>query len=279
MSENENENEQYLDEEYHFADEPELGESETVEAATTPASTSSSSQKSAPNFEAKIKDAQDFFKRNSPARNALVAVGIIIVLLLLYKFTSSLFSGNKDNVHITKAVQNQQMTPAVTVTPTPIMVMPNTASSNSDVKNKLSALEQSQTNMQSQFATINNQISSLNTNLNSLVDKVNQVTLQVAQLSATVQNQSHLILMLTEQAKPKPKLIKRVISNPIPVLKYYVQAVIPGRAWLIATNGSTLTVREGTILPGYGVVKLIDAIQGQVLTSSGQVIRFSQDDS
>jgi intracellular multiplication protein IcmG len=32
-------------------------------------------------------------------------------------------------------------------------------------------------------------------------------------------------------------------------------------------------------LPGYGTVKYIDASQGMVLTSSGRVIRFSQDDS
>ena len=58
-----------------------------------------------------------------------------------------------------------------------------------------------------------------------------------------------------------------------------MQAVIPGRAWLIANNGSTITVREGTPIPGYGIAKIIDPIKGRVMTSSGKEIRFSQDDS
>jgi intracellular multiplication protein IcmG len=61
--------------------------------------------------------------------------------------------------------------------------------------------------------------------------------------------------------------------------RYNIQAVIPGRAWLIATNGATLTVSQGTAIPGYGIVKLIDPVQGKVTTSSGQIIRFSQEDS
>ena len=60
---------------------------------------------------------------------------------------------------------------------------------------------------------------------------------------------------------------------------YYIQAVIPGRAWLIATNGSTLTVREGSTIPGYGIVRKIDPNLGKVFMSTGKVIRFSQLDS
>ncbi|MDP3705630.1 MAG: type IVB secretion system protein IcmG/DotF [Legionellaceae bacterium] len=271
----ENDNEQYLDDEYHFADEPEPSDSEKIEEVPS----SQGTPKKDPSLDTKIKDAQDFFKRNSPARNALIAVGIIIALLLLYKISSGFFSGSKDSTKIVKTQETRQIIPAATIEPTAPVTMTRPESVAPELTNKLSALEQTQANMQSQFATINNQITGLNTNLNSLAEKLNQVALHVAQLTATVENQSHLIMMVTERTKSRPKIIKQVISNPMPVLKYYVQAVIPGRAWLIATNGSTLTVREGTPLPGYGVVKIIDAMQGRVLTSSGQVIRFSQDDS
>ena len=60
---------------------------------------------------------------------------------------------------------------------------------------------------------------------------------------------------------------------------YYIQAVIPGRAWLVSSQGLTITVREGTSVPGYGIVKLIDPNQGRILTSSGRTITFSQQDS
>ncbi|MBA3536672.1 MAG: type IV secretion protein IcmG, partial [Tatlockia sp.] len=86
------------------------------------------------------------------------------------------------------------------------------------------------------------------------------------------------IVLLTEKAKPKP-VRRRLIVKSAPRLMYFIQAIIPGRAWLIATNGSTITVREGTRIAGWGVVKLIDPIQGRVLTSSGRIIRFSQRDS
>jgi len=33
------------------------------------------------------------------------------------------------------------------------------------------------------------------------------------------------------------------------------------------------------LIPGYGAVKLVDPAQGQVLTSTGKVIKFSQLDS
>jgi hypothetical protein len=38
-------------------------------------------------------------------------------------------------------------------------------------------------------------------------------------------------------------------------------------------------VRQGTQLTNYGEISYIDATKGQVLTSSGRTINFSQDDS
>jgi intracellular multiplication protein IcmG len=106
--------------------------------------------------------------------------------------------------------------------------------------------------------------------------ELNQV---ITQLNAKLETQSQVIERLTVRTAPKPPK-PRVLNGFLNQrLKYYVQAVIPGRAWLIATNGATLTVREGTLISGYGVVKLIDPTQGRVLTSSGRIIRFSQSDS
>ena len=80
--------------------------------------------------------------------------------------------------------------------------------------------------------------------------------------------------------RTQPKRVVHHINKPsAPPIHYYIQAVIPGRAWIIATNGSTLTVREGTNIAGYGIVRLIDPLDGRIVTSSGQIIRFSQEDS
>ena len=65
----------------------------------------------------------------------------------------------------------------------------------------------------------------------------------------------------------------------VPQIQCALQAIIAGRAWLVCSNGETLTVRQGTQVYNYGEVRYIDAISGQVLTSSGQTITFSQEDS
>ena len=102
------------------------------------------------------------------------------------------------------------------------------------------------------------------------------------QLNAKLDQQTQVIEgLLRHQAQKRapPKAMAKARGPVAKPMNYYVQAVIPGRAWLIATNGSTLTVRQGSSVRGYGVVQSIDAVQGRVNTSSGRVIRFSQDDS
>ena len=86
--------------------------------------------------------------------------------------------------------------------------------------------------------------------------------------------------MVSLKPKPKPVILKSVKRHKKGVvLRYAVKAVIPGRAWLLASNGSTLTVRRGTPIQGYGVVTGIDAVRGYVFTSYRKLIRFSQEDS
>jgi intracellular multiplication protein IcmG len=50
---------------------------------------------------------------------------------------------------------------------------------------------------------------------------------------------------------------------------YFVQAIIPGRAWLEDSQGQTITVANGDEVPGFGQVTNIDPQNGVVLTSSG----------
>ncbi|NNM58805.1 MAG: hypothetical protein HKM04_03220 [Legionellales bacterium] len=59
---------------------------------------------------------------------------------------------------------------------------------------------------------------------------------------------------------------------------YYVQAVIPGRAWLKSSNGQIITVTTGDAVPGYGTVETIDSQSGVVTTSTGTKIMFGIDE-
>ena len=53
-------------------------------------------------------------------------------------------------------------------------------------------------------------------------------------------------------------------AGPPPRIPYTVQAIIPGRAWLRAKNGDTVTVAEGDDIKGIGRVTKIDPYDGVV---------------
>ncbi|MCE0724783.1 type IVB secretion system protein IcmG/DotF [Legionella resiliens] len=229
-------------------------------------------------------------------RNALIAVGIIIFAMLMYQFIGGMFSKPTPAPKESEApapiaeippqpkevqpeippepIQQQPVVqqPIVQQTPPPVI------QESSALQQKVASIESSQQTVQSEVSSMNQQVSNINNNVNALnaqIAKLNQV---ISNLNNQVVKQSEVINVLIERTKPKP--VKRVIhiKPASPQIIYYINAVIPGRAWLIGTNGSTLTVREGSKIAGYGVVKLIDSMQGRVLTSSGRVIRFSQED-
>ena len=54
-----------------------------------------------------------------------------------------------------------------------------------------------------------------------------------------------------------------------------LRAIVPGRAWVEDDLGRSRTVKIGDKLPQYGFVKAIDSERGVVLTTSGKVITFS----
>ncbi|CEK11403.1 type IVB secretion system protein IcmG/DotF [Legionella hackeliae] len=222
-------------------------------------------------------------------RNALVAIVVIVVAMLAYKFLGPLFTKKPKpadavpTIATPAPVQQPITPPQPIVTPTEppptAQTMPVTQPTvdNSEVMQRLSALEASQQNLRSDLDSLTSQVATINTNINALATKIAQLNQTLTVIVSRVEQQSKEISVLTVHVKPKP--VARVIIKRPPPPSYFIQAIIPGRAWLIAQNGSTITVREGTQVAGYGVIKLIDSRQGRVLTSSGRVIRFSQQDS
>lgn len=222
-------------------------------------------------------------------RNALIVAGLFVLLLLGYKFIGSFFSAKKTPQAIPSLpVTDLKPAPITAVAPVPqpqeppvqttSPVVPQPSTDNTIINQKLSAFEANQQDLRQDLNTVNSKLGTVTTTVNDLTEKIAQLSQLMTELNAKLDKQSQEIVLLTERTKPK--LVKRkVVVKTAPRLLYFIQAIIPGRAWLIATNGSTLTVREGTRIAGWGVVKLIDPIQGRVLMSTGQVIRFSQQDS
>ncbi len=108
-----------------------------------------------------------------------------------------------------------------------------------------------------------NRIQSLASKTDEVVNNLNRV---VSELSKNVQQ-----LTLERKAVAKVKKIK-------PKITYHVRAIVPGRAWLEAEDGTTVTVRPGSKLNNYGTVTKIDAHEGTVRTDLGFVIKHGVND-
>lgn len=223
--------------------------------------------------------------RKDIKRNALIAVGLVIFAMVMYKFIGSFFHKSNDQVAKTAITPiTTAVAPAVKpapVSPPPVKVAepmpPVTPAVDNELKQKVSAIELSEQTIRAEVTSVGDQVLTVNNNINSLNTQLSALNQVITDLSNQVAKQSQELNAL--RACAQPKKIKPKIRIHVERVIYYLKAVIPGRAWLIGSNGSTLTVREGTKIAGYGTVKLIDSMQGRVLTSSGQIIRFSQEDS
>lgn len=221
-------------------------------------------------------------------RNALVVVILAVLAMLLYKFAGPFFTKKTSSTNtgiVVPPVSSQptlpivEQTPIIITPPTTVAELPKTSeTADPQLSQKISALDLNQQTIRSDLNNANTQLSGINNNINNLNTKMANLAQLVNTMSMKMEQQSQQITMLiAAREKPKPRpIVKRAVA---PSMVYFIQAVIPGRAWLISTNGSTLTVREGTSVPGYGIIKLIDPNQGRVLTSSGRIIRFSPQDS
>jgi intracellular multiplication protein IcmG len=231
-------------------------------------------------------------ERKNIKRNALIVVGVMVLAMVMYKLVGMMFSGKTNSTQTTTSIPPLTQTaakpaPKVIVPtpppPAPVVepIQPIANTGDADLKQKVSAIEQSQQTVKAEVTSVGEQVGTVNTNVNNLNTQIAKLNQVIENLSIQVSKQSQEINVLRTCTQPKP--VKKVIYHHVRRIHkrmvYYIQAVIPGRAWLIGSNGSTLTVREGTKVAGYGVVKLIDSMQGRILTSSGQVIKFSQEDS
>jgi len=135
---------------------------------------------------------------------------------------------------------------------------------------------------QKQIAQLERGLTQTVQNTNNLTKGVQTLQLQIEALSKSVQQLSSQInqISLESQKAPAPRESKpertRDTKTGVRIeghLSYSVYAIIPGRAWLRAANGNTLTVSEGDQLGEYGKVLKIDPSNGIVVTSSGVTLR------
>jgi intracellular multiplication protein IcmG len=108
--------------------------------------------------------------------------------------------------------------------------------------------------------------------IQSLASKTDEV---VNNLNTAVSELSKIVQQLTLEQKTVEITKVRKIK---PKITYHVRAIVPGRAWLEADDGTTVTVRPGSKLNDYGTVTKIDAREGIIRTDLGFVIKHGIND-
>ena len=113
--------------------------------------------------------------------------------------------------------------------------------------------------LQSQITELTNSMHDMSYKIDLLMTKVSDVTDKVK-----------------EMTKPKPIPKTLVIEKPKKI--FNLRAIIIGRAWLVDSDGQTLTVSLGDNLEDYGKIKAIYPDEGFITTTSGRIIQFGQND-
>lgn len=203
-----------------------------------------------------------------------IAVIALVFVVFMYKIGTAIFH--------TKSA-SQQVKPKLASKPVPQQQVVRPAPAKPPValtENVMTSLKVKQEQTERELLAIRSQLGTMSQNMSDLSAQLADVKQTMLVLHERLEKQSEQMVQLKSvrrQHARQPKSVRRVDVATRPV--YYIQAIIPGRAWLISTQGSTLTVSQGSMIPGYGTVRLINAKIGRVFTSSGRVIRFSQADS
>jgi intracellular multiplication protein IcmG len=269
--------EEFKDDEYHFSDEGEGAIFDEEDIAPAKKSIASEGQ---------LK------------RNVLIGLGILLFILFAYKFLGSLFGIKKSTdkgqaATVAKTKPFEQATPKIVTPSKPTFVkqpkIENTiqkkqpsittnSTQDPELVNRISRLQRNLGNTNQSVNDVSDNVDELKSAMISLTDKISILNKNIQSLTEEVQMQQTQLNKM-KQVKRQPKRVVRRRATLKPKIVYYIQALIPGRAWLKASNGSTITVIEGSMIGGYGKVQVIDPHQGEVILSNGTKIKFSASDT
>lgn len=208
-------------------------------------------------------------------RNAIIVILALFFLIGFIKMFSS--SGLKHK-------ESSEPSPSIQVKPEPQQVI-QAPSINQPSSQEIDGLVNNQKNIENTMNGLNQQVSQMTSQMNTLGGNVQTLQQQLVDMQTKQAVIISSIEELVKSQRSRPNIVhhqektyrERVFVGPRYFVHYYVQAIIPGRAWLINSEGQTLTVRLGSNVPGYGSVQAIDPLQGRVRMSSGKILRFNQD--
>lgn len=125
---------------------------------------------------------------------------------------------------------------------------------------------------QSQVTQLSNQVAQLNRALSDAQADQTAMKSAVLLLSKKVDAVSGTVAAMHKKAAAPHKKA----APSAPKITYYVRALMPGRAWLMGSDGISTSVAVGSQLPGYGRVTMIHVQTGEVTTSAGKVFGYRE---
>ncbi len=188
----------------------------------------------------------------SRKRKALFLVVIVIAAFVGFKFMTS----NNNNV-------------AAAPVEKPVVVAPPVEQPSPQVESQIGRLAQVVSQNQQNLSQLQDQVDNMQTALSRANDSYQTMNNSLKAMTLQLQK-------VQEQLAPKPKVLTHV-KKVVPIV-YYIKAIVPGRAWVLGSNGTAQSVSVGDNLPQYGRVSAINADSGVVMTSSGKVIEYGSGD-
>lgn len=221
-------------------------------------------------------------------KNLLIGITLIIVVFVVYKIISAIFSPKETKPLPTLTTQTAPAQIASTISQNIAAnqatspVASNTSSLHDDVnlynqnrgqEQRLGKLEASVQNMESEISSMQDTVQTLQSSIDSSNAQLAQINTTLAVLNQKLESQENRL-----RQSQKKVIIKARPQVVIPRTTYRVLALIPGRAWLKSSRGATITVGEGSQIPGFGTVIMIDTQLGRVVTNSGTIIEYAPND-
>lgn len=202
-----------------------------------------------------------------------------------------------------KTVESQPQTQTEPQTLAAPVVNPPTVSTSadSDTTKMLTTLQQQNQQLTQQIQALQTQLTQATSNYSDLQQQIQTNQDRVTNIEKTVNNVESQMSKVSNalqaivsaatgdgsamptQAYQQPRQGTRTVYQAPPSSSrgnsYFIQAIIPGRAWLEDSSGKTITVTYGDAVPGLGKVTKIDPENGIVVTSAGVKIMYGINES
>lgn len=243
---------------------------------------------------------QRFAKLKQLKRKHWIVIAIVVIMLLfgLVKFLGNDQSSSFEQItpvavqsapavapvkraepDLTKTVLQPQSTApkADALLPTPALNTPVSATAGHEqLKVDLATVVGNENKLTAALESIQQQNKMLTQQLTDLSHRVQGLESSFNQSNQVLEGLSQEVVKLQTGEKPAAPITPAPAAAPASAdeVRYTVQAVVPQRAWLQTTDGSTITVMIGDTVPGLGAVMSIDPYSGNVTTASGAVIKY-----